>query len=208
MAATTGLGQEVWRKIPVSRSGPQDPDLRGAVIDARATINNNCIDSRVVVSGAHQTGSYSLGFWVSDLFDLIPERVFWPYMGPDLGKEALNPNMAVITLYKKHKKSVFNFRLGVNSGGNYPQGAYRQKEDDMLTTFGPKKQNDLFIANMASGFDYGIATIGHGVFKHPIEIKFSGKGIEQPLNELIGFVGKPKIKPFSPPKTSPGKSPH
>jgi hypothetical protein len=194
MLSTIGMAQEKWQSIPSLPRGANEPDLHGAVINAVSIYDNRRYDARVVISGARQSGIYLLGFWVRNLFDVMPERELWPYMGPDLGKEAENDHMINLVIRRDKKTYKFNLILNMLSPGNYPKGT--ADDNDYSELFNaympPDKRMYSLIRLMADGFDAATATIGLGVFKHPIEIRFTGNGIEQPLREVVRFVGEAK----------------
>jgi hypothetical protein len=194
MLPTIVMAQEKWASIPSLPRSADEPDLHGAVINAVSICNNRRIDARVVISGARQSGIYLLGFWVRNLYDVMPESELWPYMGPDLGKEAENDHMINLIIQRDKKTYKFNLILNMLSPGNYPKGTAEENDYNELFNayMPPDKRMYSLIRFMADGFDAATATIGIGVFKHPLEIRFIGNGIEKPLREVVEFVGEPK----------------
>lgn len=174
--------QDVWHSIPTVERGPHDPDLVGAAVDAVATRGKKEYKARVVVSGPRGLGTSAIGIWVEKLNDVISEHDLLPYTGPDLGREASNSHMMEITLVSKTGKVQFNSRMVMAFGGNFPNGVVDNYDHDYFTVNSKlDKQFKTFIDEMNAGFDYGIVTIGRGVFSPPIEVKFGGEGIKGKL---------------------------
>ena len=109
---------------------------------------------------------------------MIPEKELWSYTGPDLGHEALNLHMMEITLVSQGGKEQFNSRMVMLSGGNFPKGIIADDEYLFATNSKTNKRFKAFLDQMNAGFDYGLVTIGRGVFSPPIEVKFGGEGIK------------------------------
>ena len=125
--------------------------------------------------------------------EVIPEDDLWPYTGPPLGPEARNPHMIEITLVSPKGKIQFNSPMVMLSGGSFPKGV---SDDEYLfaTNCKPDKRFKTFINDMNAGFDYGLVTIGRGVFSPPIEIKIRGKEIKGQLMPAMDWAkARPNI---------------
>jgi hypothetical protein len=181
-AAVGAPAQNVWYSVPRVAHGPRDPDLVGAAVDGIATRGQKEYRARVVVSGPRGWGTSAIGIWVDKLNEVISENDLSPYTGPDLGREASNSHMMEITLVSKTGKVQFNSRMVMAFGGNFPNGVVDNYDNDYFTVNSKlDKQFKTFIDEMNAGFDYGIVTIGRGVFSPPIEVKFGGEGIKGKL---------------------------
>ena len=178
LSPVAGSGQDVWRPVPTAALGPNDPDLVGAAVDAVATRGQRESRARVVISGQRKWGTSLIGIWIEGLYEVIPEKELWSYTGPDLGHEALNLHMMEITLVSQGGKEQFNSRMVMLSGGNFPKGIIADDEYLFATNSKTNKRFKAFLDQMNAGFDYGLVTIGRGVFSPPIEVKFGGEGIK------------------------------
>jgi hypothetical protein len=188
LSALVGSAQDVWHSVPTVALGPNDPDLVGAAVDAVATRGKGESRARVVVSGQRKWGTALIGIWIDRLNEVIPEDDLWPYTGPPLGPEAMNPHMMEITLvFQKGRRVQFNSRMVMESGGSFPKGI-ADDEYFIATNCKTDKRFKAFIDQMNSGFEYGLVTIGRGVFSPPIEIKFGGEGIRGQLMPAMDWA--------------------
>jgi len=185
--------QDSWQKIPTISPGQKEPHLRGVVISGRVINKLKSSDSKMVISGANHAGIYTLGFWIQGLSSLIPERDLWPYMGPDPGREALNPRMLEIVLTVDGIEKRWNFPMAVMSAGNFPKGDWNKKDLFLSTTIKFKADDYSLLTDMSSGFDHVAVTIGRGVFKNPIEIQFDSKGFKDSFREVAEFVAPSSV---------------
>ncbi len=129
-SAVAGSAQDVWHSVPTEALGPHDADLVGAAVDAVATRGQKESRARVVVSGQRKLGTSLIGIWIDRLNEVIPEDDLWPYTGPPLGHEALNPRMMEITLVSPKGKVQFNSPMVMVSSGGFPKGL--AADDDYL----------------------------------------------------------------------------
>jgi hypothetical protein len=177
LSAVAGSAQDVWHSVPTPALGPNDPDLAGASVDAVAIRRKKKSKARVVISGPRKLGTAVIGIWIDRLNEVISEDDLWPYTGPPLGREALNPHMIEITIVSPKGKVQFDSQMIMLSGGSFPKGTGGD-EYFFATNCKTDKRFKAFIDQMNMGFDYGFVVIGRGVFSPPIEVKFGGEGIK------------------------------
>lgn len=190
-----GVAQDVWRPLSPPKSNPNTPQFFGVVVDSKAKCTGKKLDSQVVISGRRGLGIYRLAFWVQNLSEMIPEKALWPYMGPDLGKEANCLNVVKLVILKGEKRKTYNLGLNVVYKGNYPEGASKDGSDLLDAHLENNLSMYSLIRDLSSGFDSGFAVIGESQFETPIEIAFSGDGITKALSDLQEIIGPPKSAP-------------
>ena len=178
LSPVAGSAQDVWHPVPTVALGPNDPDLVGATVDAVVIRGEKESKARVVISGQRKLGTSLIGIWIDRLNEVISEDDLWPYTGPPLGREALNPHMMEITLVSPKGKVQFNSPIVMVSSGGFPKGVAADDDYLFATNCKTDKRFKAFIDQMNEGFDYGLVTIGGGVFSPPIEVKFGGEGIK------------------------------
>ena len=188
LSALVGSAQDMWHPVPTVALGPNDPDLVGAAVDAVATRGKRESRARVVISGQRKWGTADIGIWIDGLNEVIPEKELWPYTGPDPGREALNPHMMEIRLVSPRGKVQFDSRMLMEIGLSFPKGVAAGEEYLFTTNCKTDKRFKAFIDQMNAGFDYGIVTIGRGVFSPPIEVKFGGEGIRGQLMPAMDWA--------------------
>lgn len=187
VSALTASAQEGWRTVPIAPLGPNDPKLVGLIGDAVASRGEKKVKARVIVSAAPQWGTVTMGIWIKGISELIEEKELWPYDGPAPGRAASNPRMIAIKVFTSAGELNVDSHMGINSGGNYPKGA-APEDDEVLSVNLKEGELTNLLERMNTGFNYGVVTIGQGVFSPPFVVRFDGKGINGKLNVVLDYV--------------------
>jgi hypothetical protein len=185
LSALVGLAQDLWYSVPAVSRGRNDAYLVGAAVNAIAVRGTKESKARVIVSFAPRWGTIKIGVRIEGLSEIIPEEDLWPYTGPDLGREALNPRMMQIAVFSTQGEAHFNSRMIMSAGGNFPTGVADKTELLFSTNTAMDKRFKAFLKRMSAGFDHGVVRIGQGVFSPPIEVKFRGESSGVKLKPLI-----------------------
>jgi hypothetical protein len=188
LSAAVDSAQDVWRSVPMTPPGPNDY-LVGVAVDGVAVRGQKESKAQVVISGNRESGISQIGIWIDGLLQMISEKELEPYTGPDLGHEALNSHMIEIRLVSAKSEVHFNSRMVMTGGRGFPKGL--AADGDLVFNSNRKMDGQFkaFLRQMSEGFNYGVITIGHGVFSPPVEVKFGGKGVEKQLKALIDTIG-------------------
>lgn len=194
MSCVMGHAQD-WQKIPVVPPGPREPNLMGVSTTTVVKTGSVSHEARVVVSGARQARIFTLGLWIRGLSDLMAEKELWPYMGPDLGKEAMNPKMVEIVVSKDGIKHRWNFPMIVISGGNFPKSDWDKKDLFFSVAIKCNSKDYSIFEKMRSGFDDAVIVVGRGVFLNPVEVRIVGKGFGDAFGDAVEFVNPGRPKP-------------
>jgi hypothetical protein len=189
--------QTLWHPIPTQSSRTNRTDIVGATVEAVATRGGLVAKARVVVSGQKRLGTALVGIWVEKLNTIVSDNDLWPYTGPPLGMEAKNPHMIEITLVSSTGKFLYSSRLVMLSPESFPKGVADGDDENLFATNNGilDERFKRLITKMNSGFDYGVVTIGRGVFSPPIVVKFLGNGVEGLLMPAMTRVRKQGTKP-------------
>ncbi len=197
LGTMAALAQDTWRRLPTLPRGPNDTDQVGVSIPAIAKRGIKESRARVVISVARKWRTAEIGIWIDNMSEVIAEKELWPYMGPDLGHEAKNPQMMRFKLVSPKGEVRFSSRMIMSSGGNFPTGVAGDGEFLFATNCSTDKRFKTFLGNLDNGFDYGEVVIGRGVFSPPIEIKFVGNGIKGHLKEIVDILNASGTEPHS-----------
>jgi hypothetical protein len=179
-AFTSVPAQTLWHPIPTESSRTNDTDIVGAAVDAVATRGGLVAKARVVVSGQKRLGTALVGIWVEKLNTIVSDDDLWPYTGPPLGTETKNPHMIEITLVSSTGKFLYSSRLVMLAPESFPKGIADGDDENLFATNNgvSDERFKTLITKMNSGFDYGVVTIGRGVFSPPVVVKFPGNGVK------------------------------
>jgi hypothetical protein len=193
LSAAFTSAEDVWRSVPATPPGP-DHYLVGVAVDAVAVHSQQESKAQVVISGNRESGISQIAIWIDGLSQMISEKELEPYTGPDLGHEALNSHMIEIRLVSSKGEVHFNSRMVMTGGRGFPKGL--AADGDLLFNSNRKMDGQFkaFLRQMSEGFNYGVVTIGRGVFTSAFEVKFGGKGVESQLKTLIDTVGFQRVR--------------
>lgn len=191
----SGLGQAMqskWMTLPTVPLGPNDPDLIGAAVGATAKRGGLESSALVFISVAKKWGTADIGVLIKDLSKLISEKDLWPYTGPDLGREAMNPRMMEVTLISPRGEAHFESRMIMSSSGNFPKGLINDEDQLFATNCAMDRRFIALLAEMKEGFDYGVVQIGRGVFSPAIEVRFGGQNVKNALEPVMRYIKEQK----------------
>lgn len=200
ISALVVSAQDGWRAVPAVPLGPNDVNLVGVTGEAAASRGAKNAKARIVIAASPKWGTAEMGIWIEGISGMIGEKELWPFEGPDLRRAASNPRMIEIKLISSAGELKMHSPMGVASGGNYPKGAV-PADDDVLC---PNLRDDelrRLLKRMNAGFDYGVVTIGQGVFSPPVVVRFDGNGINGKLRNVLDLITHPRpIVPHLPSK--------
>jgi|GEM_PF-3373100 hypothetical protein len=196
VAATIARAQDAWREIILSNKGEPIPTLKAIAIPATAECNGQNVKAFVLLWGHEKMegiGYPMMGVIIENLREIIPPSELDQFEGPDLPDAVLRGKTMDISVVCKKTTKLISTRV-ILSGGWILPADVRGNERDFFDTNVRSTQKETaawkqFIVNLSSGFDEGHLTIGGRVFSHKLNVKFSGKGIEPLLKELMEFTG-------------------
>jgi len=171
------------------------PFLKAIGIPATATFDGKKLKAYVFLWGREKAtgvGYPLISVYVEHAEDLVPEKEYQQFMGPDLSETVLKTDTIRITIKSKGEAHT------VSSGLNVEWSSFSDWTipfNSEVFVAGPrsgaiaKSSWKQFILDMSSGFDQGHLSIGGKVLSKRIEVDFSGKGFVPQLKDMIRVVG-------------------
>lgn len=190
--------QEEWKAVPMVGLTAREPMpfLHAIGIPATATYDGKKLQAYVFLWGREKEtgiGYPTIGVYVENIRDLVPENEYQQFIGPDLSNAAIHSKTVEIAISTKDGTQTHSevMCIGWSSLSDSAIPLASEYFDVGLAQSKEEKASwNQFLLAMSSGFDHGHISLGGRVFSKKVEVDFSGNGIGPLLNDLIQFAGR------------------
>lgn len=188
---------DIWQRIPVITSGEIIPELKAIGIRGSVEENGKKLNAYVIIRGRKESNIFNLNIVMEEVYDIVPIKAIEEFRGPDLPEHVIKQKALEICVSCGKTEKRFDTRMTMQ-GCMYPKDICGKVSECFCTNIKINKKEGQdwlnYINVLQKGFEEGYVVIGKGHFPRSVKVKFTGKGIEPLMKELMAFVAKSKKK--------------